>query len=249
MNKALFSVVTVTLNAEKVLPRLVESLRKQNSGVPFEWIVVDGSSKDGTLQIIRSADDVITKYISEPDCGFYDALNKAVRLVSTDYYLVMGADDELLPDAFFHLNECIVRDKNTELILCSVIRSGKIIRPHFPNAVRNALGWVKYISSHSVGTVIKRSLHDSFGMYSMKYPLLADGHFLKNAVQGGAKISLIEQPVGIFAEGGMTSTNQTRIIAETWMIQIHLGENLFIQTCFFLARLLRNCVRGSGTKS
>lgn len=95
------SIVTATFNAAALLPGLIESLSAQTDR-NFEWIVIDGKSTDTTRQIIESAGSIVSTWISEPDFGIYDALNKAIRIASSEYYLVLGADDRLLPDAIAH---------------------------------------------------------------------------------------------------------------------------------------------------
>ena len=77
MNKKFFSIITVVLNKKNNLVETIESLRKQNFK-NFEYIVIDGGSTDGTLDIIKNNLDIITYYKSEKDFGIYDAINKAL---------------------------------------------------------------------------------------------------------------------------------------------------------------------------
>jgi glycosyltransferase involved in cell wall biosynthesis len=245
----MISILTVTLNAQKDLPRLVESIRSQSKTSAFEWIVVDGASTDGTKEILRSAGDVVTHWISEPDKGFYDALNKAVILCKTPYYIVMGADDFFCRDGFVGLETLVRSRPMVDLFLTSVIKGDNIRRSHRPTAVRQVVGWAAYISSHSGGVVIKRALHNTVGLYSLRYPLLADGFFLKKSITSGAAIEIAEKSYCVFAEGGMSSQNAYRIIAETWLIQIHLGENPFVQTILLIARLIQKSLKKRGDEN
>ena len=89
---AIISVLPVTFNAIDMLPGLIDSLKAQTDRC-FEWIVVDGASTDGTIELIKSSNDIVTQWISEPDFGIYHAMNKAIQLATGDYYLVVGADD------------------------------------------------------------------------------------------------------------------------------------------------------------
>lgn len=86
------SIITATYNAAEYLPNLARSIREQTYG-NVEWIVVDGASKDGTLDIIRQNEDVIDHWISEPDRGIYDAWNKGLGLASGEWICFLGADD------------------------------------------------------------------------------------------------------------------------------------------------------------
>jgi hypothetical protein len=90
----LVSIITTTYNAAECLPDLARSIREQTYG-NIEWIVVDGASKDCTLEIIRQNEDVIEHWISEPDRGIYDAWNKGLELASGEWICFLGADDFL----------------------------------------------------------------------------------------------------------------------------------------------------------
>ena len=90
----LVTIITATYNAAEYLPNLARSIREQTYG-NIEWIVVDGASKDGTLDILRQNEDVIDHWISEPDRGIYDAWNKGLGLASGDWICFLGADDFL----------------------------------------------------------------------------------------------------------------------------------------------------------
>ena len=99
---ATISVVIVTLNEETNLPGLFDNLRAQTDR-RFELRIIDGGSMDGTNALVRMAGDLVTYHVSELEFGFYDALNKAVRAVRTEVYLVIGADDRLAPDTIAQL--------------------------------------------------------------------------------------------------------------------------------------------------
>ncbi len=91
------TVASVVFNAESVVQRAFESMRRCR-GNSAEYIVVDGASLDGTLDLIREYGAVIDRWTSEPDEGIYDAMNKALGQARGDWLLFLGADDELLVD-------------------------------------------------------------------------------------------------------------------------------------------------------
>lgn len=90
----LITIITSTYDAAAHLPKAIESVRAQTYG-NIEWIVVDGASADGTLDILRQNEDVIDFWLSERDEGIYDAWNKAIRHATGDWVLFLGADDYL----------------------------------------------------------------------------------------------------------------------------------------------------------
>jgi glycosyltransferase involved in cell wall biosynthesis len=94
----LVSYVTVVRNAVTTLPRTLASVKAQR-GAAVEHIVVDGLSSDGTLRVIEAHAGQIDYFVSEPDSGLYDALNKAVSLARGSLVCVLNADDWLTADA------------------------------------------------------------------------------------------------------------------------------------------------------
>src|SRR3954454_18317001 len=90
--RLLLSVITVVLNDAAGFERTARSVIAQR-GVRLEWVVVDGGSTDGTITIIKSVEGRITRWISEPDRGVYDAMNKGIAAASGDYLLFMNAGD------------------------------------------------------------------------------------------------------------------------------------------------------------
>jgi glycosyltransferase involved in cell wall biosynthesis len=91
------TVVTVVRNGAGTVRNCLESVRRQEYP-PLEHVVVDGASTDGTLEVLREYERPGFRWVSEPDGGIYDAMNKAVRIASGDFLLFLGADDLLLCD-------------------------------------------------------------------------------------------------------------------------------------------------------
>ena len=92
-----FSIITVTYNAEKVLEDTIQSIVTQTYK-NVEYILVDGGSTDGTLDIINKYRAHIHTVVSEPDKGLYDAMNKGIRLATGDYLCFLNAGDGLHED-------------------------------------------------------------------------------------------------------------------------------------------------------
>lgn len=88
------SIITITYNAEKYLERTIQSIINQ-SIQDFEYIIIDGKSKDGTLAIAEKYKSSVNKLISEPDKGLYDAMNKGLKNASGDFVWFMNAGDEI----------------------------------------------------------------------------------------------------------------------------------------------------------
>lgn len=94
MNDITFTLITVTYNAEQTLERTLRSVAEQTYP-HIEHILIDGASKDRTLEVARIHGQHLAKVVSEPDRGLYDAMNKGLRLATGDYVCFLNAGDKL----------------------------------------------------------------------------------------------------------------------------------------------------------
>ena len=92
MSHPLFSVITISFNSGKTIRRTIESVANQTYD-RIEFIVVDGGSMDDTLSIIGEYADVVSRIISEPDQGIYDAMNKGIRAANGEWIHLLNSDD------------------------------------------------------------------------------------------------------------------------------------------------------------
>ena len=82
----IISIVTVVLNVENTILTTLDSLVRQNFS-DFEWIIIDGNSSDGTLEVLKKHKKHINHIISEPDNGIYDAMNKGIKHAEGEYLI------------------------------------------------------------------------------------------------------------------------------------------------------------------
>lgn len=94
----LVSIITVVYNGEKYLEQTINSVLEQTYR-NIEYIIIDGGSLDGTLGIIKSYEKHITKWISEPDQGLYDAMNKGIKIAKGELIGMINSDDWYEPNA------------------------------------------------------------------------------------------------------------------------------------------------------
>ena len=93
----MITIVTSTLNCREALRLTAESIARQRFE-GLQWIVIDGESKDGTVDVIKEMGSLIDYSISEPDSGIYDAWNKACKAVKSEWVLFLGAGDVFAAD-------------------------------------------------------------------------------------------------------------------------------------------------------
>ena len=112
-----FTIITVCLNIASTIRRTCESIVHQTFQ-DFQWIVVDGASTDGTLDILKEYSSRINILISEPDKGIYNAMNKGIKLAHGDYLLFLNGGDKIAQDTIFEniLNQL----KDYPIITCNL---------------------------------------------------------------------------------------------------------------------------------
>jgi len=229
------SIITATFNAAALLPGLIENLSAQTDR-NFEWIVIDGKSTDTTRQIIESAGSIVSTWISEPDFGIYDALNKAIRLASSEYYLVLGADDRLLPEAIAQYRSHAEQSK-ADIITAGIIYNGEASFGGYGKSWLH--GMFAYVSGHSVGTLIRRSLHERFGEYSRRFHIAADMFFLKTALQ--ASNTTLHRAcfvAGKHGTTGISSQDKAATFCDCFRVQLETEPGKILQVFLFIAKLI-----------
>jgi glycosyltransferase involved in cell wall biosynthesis len=197
----LVSVVTVTYQAAEALERTIASVRAQ-VGTSVEHLVIDGGSTDGTVDLLRRHDDHLALWLSEPDSGIYDAMNKGIALArgrhvgllnaDTVYYderalarvadaAATGVRDVIYGDMVHHERETDVR---------IYMRSSHDLRPEMT-------------LSHEA-TFIPRVVYERCGLYSDAWPIGADYELCVRLMRAGVSFRRIPEPLVVFASGGLT---------------------------------------------
>jgi glycosyltransferase involved in cell wall biosynthesis len=233
--KPYISVITVTYNATNLLPGLIESLRRQTDR-NFEWIIVDGASCDGTVDLLTKSGDVITHWISEPDFGIYHAINKALQLASGEYYLVLGADDRLNPDAITLFKHHAYQSK-ADIITAWVLREGRIDKGKLHSPWLYAMH--AYVINHSVSALIRRSLHDQYGLYSKRFTVMADMYFIKKACSDKSiKVFVAPFLAGEYGKSGVSSVDKAAAFCDYFRVQFETEKHKLLQIILFSVKLI-----------
>lgn len=171
------SIITVVCNNIATIKDAIESVLSQDYP-NIEYIIVDGGSTDGTLEVIKSYGSRITKFISEPDKGIYDAMNKGLRLATGEIAGILNSDDFYADSsvvssvmATFQQQKTdsvygdlvYVKPQNTQQVL-RYWRSGSYRRNKF------LFGWMPPHPAFFV----KRELYDKFGYFNLDFTSAAD---------------------------------------------------------------------------
>lgn len=241
--KPSISVITATYNAAEHLPKLIKSLQQQTDQ-DFEWVIADGGSTDGTLELIEQITDLNIKLTSQADFGIYDALNRGIKQCTGDYYIVAGADDYFYSNAMIDFRQAIVSNPNAtpDMVAANIQINEEVIEPL--NKAPWLYGMRSYVVNHSVGTLFKKSLHVQFGYYSNRLPIAADNLFILKVLQDkSVRLKQIPHVVGCFATDGLSGTDIVGSLTENFRTQLMLGSNKYLQLAILILRLLKNSTR------
>jgi glycosyltransferase involved in cell wall biosynthesis len=233
MNSPTISVITASFNASDCINDLIESLRNQTDS-DFNWIIADGDSTDSTLSILNSVTNLDIIISSEADFGIYDALNRAIKLSDSDYYVVAGADDKFEPRTIENFKK-EVKKSGADIIAANMILNGVVCSP------RKTPAWLtghkSYVAEHAVATLFKRELHNQFGFYSNGLPIASDHLFIQTCINGDASIKNAEFVAGFIGNSGVSTLDAVGAISESFRVQIRF-YNKFIQFIIYIARLI-----------
>jgi glycosyltransferase involved in cell wall biosynthesis len=171
------SIITVCYNSIRTISDTIKSVLSQTYPL-IEYIIVDGSSTDGTIEKINSFNKGISKFISEPDNGIYDAINKGIRLATGSVVGILNSDD------FFYDNyiiENIVGSFNNHDIdavfgdvqFVDPIKTSKIVRYYSSKNFNTAKFKYGFMPAHP-SFYVKRELFERLGYYKVDYKIAAD---------------------------------------------------------------------------
>jgi glycosyltransferase involved in cell wall biosynthesis len=204
------SIITVTYNSAATLKDTLESVKRQDYG-DIEHILVDGASKDETVDIIRSYPHV-AKYVSEKDKGLYDAINKGILMSTGDVIGILNSDDffpheQVISNMVRRFNEqqvdavygdiAFVRPENLQRVV-RLYSSGRFHPRKF------ALG---YMPAHP-SFYVKREFYERYGLYKLDYKIAADYELLMRFMHSNALKCAYHPEVMVYMRtGGVSNKN------------------------------------------
>jgi len=214
MDPPFFSIITVVRNGAPFISDCIDSLRNQTFR-NFEYIIIDGGSTDGSIQIIEKNLDQVGIISSEPDSGIYDAMNKGIRLAKGRYIGIINSDDKY----DFQALEIVFNRLKVQTNECVVYGGITGVNPqiHYENISHFELP--KRMIYHPA-TFVASSIYKRLGAFDLSYRIAADYEFVLRCFVKGIPFIGIQDSIAFYREGGFSQKHQYRSIFETFLIQI-----------------------------
>lgn len=199
------SVITVCYNSAQTIEQTILSIKNQTHK-DVEHIIIDGGSTDGTQEIVRRYMDDTVYFISEPDNGIYDAMNKGLLYASGDVISILNSDDWYEEDTLEKVNvyfqkgnfDILVGNVNQIIegrVFCSEIKVDCIGEIHF-----------RMVFPHP-GMFVKRDVYKRVGMFSLKYQIASDYDWTLRAYNAGVEFFCVPDVFANFRMNGISTTH------------------------------------------
>ena len=201
------SIITVVYNAVDSIEQTIKSILDQNYP-NMEYIIIDGGSTDGTIQLIKKYDEKISLFLSEPDKGIYDAMNKGILHAHGEWINFMNGGD------CFNKSDVL-----TKIFLNQIDDNIKFIYSDYFVKKRN--GEKMYTASFKKGIILhqsciyRRSLHNDFGRYHVSRPIIVSDYLFFNLIP---KEYYFKTNVAISTNDGTGISSGSWIIAQKYCV-------------------------------
>ena len=220
------SIITVCFNSAATIRDTIESVLKQ-AYTEIEYIIVDGGSTDNTMKIIKEYGEKITKVISEPDQGIYDAMNKGIRASTGRAICTLNSDDMYSDSTAVERLVKTMESANSDTVFADLVyvnplNTDRITRYYDSSRFqpkRLAYGWMP---AHPT-FMVKRDLYDKWGGYSLNYRIAADYEMVVRLLhKAAASYAYLPEVVVKMRTGGIS----TRGLSSSWIL-----NNEIVRAC------------------
>ena len=235
-NLPLISIITVVYNGEKHLEETIQSVINQTYP-NVEYVIIDGGSTDGTLDIIKKYEDYIDYWVSEKDKGIYDAMNKGIELAFGNLIGILGGDDIFFPKALEYVSNFAEFDAVVGPVKLSTGEIKYGYRPQY-----KYFGPGHCITSHSIGFFVKKKIYKTIGLYDLKYYQVSDGDFIYKVMKITNSIKSVERDClfGIFNVSGVSNKKRFRQILENALVMYENEIPKVFVIGMLILRLIKN---------
>lgn len=218
------SIITVCKNAESAIERTILSVVTQSCFAEnIEYLIIDGASADKTAEIIKQyAEKHIIKWISEPDSGIYNAMNKGIKLATGDYLLFLNAGDYLVHYNIIKSLMNLFESGEFDLIYGDIFGIDPFSGKYTIKSVNNTLDadFFYLDTLPHQATFYKKEVFEKFGGYEENFKIISDNILNKKLIcDCHVSAKHVDQIISVFVSDGISSTNTKLDLEERKIFQ------------------------------
>ena len=204
--KTKISIITIVYNDAKGLEKTIKSVTSQTCG-NIEYIIIDGGSNDGTVDLIKRYNDKIDYWSSEPDNGIYDAMNKGIEAATGEWVNFMNAGDVFCDEGVL---QAVPFDRYASSVLIygnETNTSGKVIRPHDVSLLQKGIIMACHQSMFFNRSILGTDLH-----YDLRYTIYGDYELVARLYKKYSceRFAYLDRSIAVFEGGGISSSKKAR---------------------------------------
>jgi glycosyltransferase involved in cell wall biosynthesis len=219
-----FSIITITFNSSRYLEETITSVVSQD-GADLEYIIIDGGSSDGTLDIVRrhAAADARIRWQSEPDEGISDAFNKGIRLARGTFVGILNSDDVYAAGVLKKVAQAFAEHPECDVVHGDMIRfQGD--RPLFrlsPAAVDERV-WHDMPLNHPA-TFVRRSAYEQVGLFDIRLRVAMDYEMVFRLYRAGCRFHYLADLLAHMRYGGASDERFLAARKEVYAVTVAAG--------------------------
>ena len=238
-----FSIITITFNAATVIGPTLQSVLEQ-SYKNYEYILVDGASKDNTVAVAKASGIKFAHIVSEPDKGLYDAMNKGIRLATGDYLCFLNAGDAFhSPDTLEKIVAAIAHEEHLPDVLygeTAEVNDGRQFVRMRRLQAPTRLTWKSFKQGMLVCHQAFYARRDIAPEYNLEYRLSADVDWCIKVMKRAKKMVNVELTVVDYLQNGLSLQNHRASLIERFKVMCsHYGVlSTVVHHLWFVLRAL-----------
>jgi glycosyltransferase involved in cell wall biosynthesis len=242
--KPLASIITIVRNGAGSLERTILSVLQQTYA-NIEYIIIDGGSTDGTLDIISKYNDKIAYWLSEPDQGISDAFNKGVASSTGEFVGFLNADDWLSPDQI-ELGVKALLDSSADFAFGDLLfhdEAGRVLYringdPDYKRTIHSKMPELCHPT-----VLARRTAFEQIGPFDTRYRYAMDYEWFLRLHRHGGSGTYVKDIVGHMGIGGASDRSYVKAVKEVRDISVRYGQNRLIAELLYRSRMIKGAGR------
>ena len=233
------SIITITFNSVKTIARTIESILAQNYP-DLEYIIIDGASTDGTLDIVNKYRDKITKIISEPDSGISDAFNKGLKLATGEIIGIINSDDWYEPDCLARVAKEF-NDSQIDFLLGALRYWGVDGRSFIVKPDRRYVRQIKYKMPHlnHPTAFFRKKVYEEIGGFNLQYKYAMDYDLFLRTFTAGKLAGFLDEVLANMSFAGVSDRQSIGAYRECLII----APNKLLASLYFIYAVVKYYLR------